>query len=312
MKNSLPLVSVIVLSHKRPGSLKQVLDSIKAQSYPNLEIVVVDNRSRMSDEIAELVHSYRDVKLLQNDTNLGFTGGMNKGIEAATGLYLHLTVDDVIFEKDCIRHLVEYMESQPASGLLSGILYNEDGSIRCAGGKFDLAPVYRKTIFGAGEKDTGQFSEAYQVKYIPGGMIFSRSHFMKRLKGFRHDFFIYSEDSELCARVSKLGYPIMIVPQSKATVLDVPHDFTPEGIAFHKIKNLLTLYLLHARWRVLPEFLLRYGVISFPKYLLTNRKFIWPLLKAWGWFLAKTPSLLSERFRNRSLESFGRDKIETI
>lgn len=302
MNNSLPLVSVIVLSHKRPAYLAQVLDSIKAQTYPNLEIVVVDNKSRLSDEIAQIVHSYQGIRLVQNDTNLGFTGGMNKGIEAAKGLYLHLTVDDVIFEKDCIRHFVEYMETEPSCGLLSGILYNEDSSIRCAGGKFDLAPIFTKTIFGAGEEDTGQFSEAYRVKYIPGGMIFSRADFMKRLRGFRHDFFIYSEDSELCARVSRLGYDIMIVPQAKATVLDVPHDFTPEGIAFHKVKNLLTLYLLHARWRVLPEFLLRYGVAPFPKYLLTDRKFVWPLMKAWGWFLVKTPSLLSERFRNRSPE----------
>lgn len=303
MKNNLPLVSVIILSHQRPGYLLKALDSITAQSYQNLEIIVVDNKSRFSDEIARIVHSYEGVRLVQNEINLGFTGGMNKGIEAATGLYLHLTVDDVIFEKTCLQQLVEYMESQPSTGLLSGILYNEDGSIRCAGGKFDLAPVYTKTIFGAGEKDTGQFSEAYPVKYIPGGMIFSRSDLMKRLKGFRRDFFIYCEDSELCARVAKMGYDIVVVPQARATVLDVPHAFTPEGIAFHKLKNLFTLYLLHARLRVLPEFLWRYGVITFPKYLLTDRKFIWPLMKAWGWFLAKTPSLLSERFRNRSLAS---------
>lgn len=301
MNKSLPLVSVIILSHQRPGYLWRVLDSVLAQSYRNLEIIVVDNRSRDSDEIARIVHSYEGVRLVQNKTNLGFTGGMNKGIEAATGLYLHLTVDDVLFEKDCLQQLVEYMESQPSTGLLSGILYNEDGSIRCAGGKVDLAPVYTKTIFGAGEKDIGQFSAAYPVKYIPGGMIFSRADLLKQLKGFRRDFFIYGEDSELCARVSKLGYDIVVVPQAKVTVLDVPHAFTPEGIAFHKLKNLFTLYLLHARLRVLPEFLWRYGIMTFPKYLLTDRKFIWPLMKAWGWFLAKTPSLLSERFRNRSL-----------
>lgn len=306
MNNSSPLVSVIVLSHKRPGYLSKVLDSIAEQSYPNLEMIVVDNKSSSSDEIAQLVQSYQGVKLIQNNTNLGFTRGMNKGIEAASGRYLHLTVDDVIFDKDCLRHLAEYMESQPSIGLLSGILYNEDGSIRCAGGKNELEPIYRKTIFGAGEKDVGQFSQAYPVEYIPGGMIFSRSDFMKRLKGFRDDFFIYSEDSELCARVSRLGYGIAVVPQAKATVLDVPHAFTAEGIAFHKLKNIFALYLLHAQFRILPEFLLRYGVISFPKYLLRDRKFVWPLIKAWGWFLAKTPSLLSERFRNRNLESSQR------
>jgi len=303
MKNNLPLVSVIVLSHSRPRYLAKALASLAAQSYPKLEIIVVDNKSPSSEDIAEIVHSYRGMKLLQNSTNLGFTGGMNKGIEAASGEYIHLTVDDVIVENDCIQHLVQYMESEPSVGLASGILYNEDGSIRCAGGKFDLAPIFKQTIFGAGQKDVGQFSQAYSVKYVPGGMIFSRSGLIKRLKGFRRDFFIYSEDSELCARVSKLGYAIAVVPQAKATVLDAPHAFTPEGIAFHKLKNIFTLYGLHARFRVLPEFLLRYGIISFPKYLLTNRKLIWPLIRAWGWFLIKTPSLLSERFRNRKLET---------
>ena len=303
MKSNLPLVSVIVLSHSRPHYLAKALASLAVQSYPRLEIIVVDNKSPSSEEVAEIVHSYKGMKLLQNSTNLGFTRGMNKGIEAASGRYLHLTVDDVFFEADCIEHLVKYLESEPLVGLASGILYNEDGSIRCAGGKFDLTPIFKQTIFGAGERDVGQFSQAYSVKYIPGGMIFSRSDLIKRLNGFRRDFFIYSEDSELCARVSKLGYVIAVVPQAKATVLDAPHAFTPEGIAFHKIKNLFTLYGLHARFRVLPEFLLRYGIISFPKYLLTNRKLIWPLIRAWGWFLIKTPSLLSERFRNRRLET---------
>lgn len=297
MEQTLSLVSIVVLTHDRPDYLGRVLDSIVRQSYPNLEIIVVDNKSCSSDQIARIVHSYQGAKLIQNPTNLGFTGGMNKGIEAASGRYVHLTVDDVLFEKDCIRHLTEYLESHPSVGLISGILYNEDGSINCAGGEIDLAPVYAHGIFGEGEKDVGQFPQAYPVKYIPGGMIFSHADFLKRLKGFRQDFFIYCEDSELCARVSKLGYEIVVVPQAKATVLDVPHAFTSEGIAFHKIKNFFTLYLLHARFRVLPGFLLRYGILSFPRYLFTDRKLIWPLMKAWGWFLAKTPALLSERFR---------------
>jgi GT2 family glycosyltransferase len=299
--SSLPIVSIVVLSHARAGCLGRVLDSIAQQSYPNIEVIVVDNKSNSSAEIARIVHSYQGVKLLQNDDNLGYTGGMNRGLAAASGRYVHFTVDDVIFAKTCIAHLAEYMERQPSVGLLSGILYNEEGLIDCAGGRVDLAPVYAHTIFGAGEKDIGQFSAPYTVKYISGAMIFGRVDLLKRLKGFRRDFFIYCEDSELCARVSKLGYDLAVVPQAKATALDEPHAFTSEGIAFHKIKNFFALYLLHARLRVLPEFFLRYGVISFPKYLLTNRKMVWPLMKAWGWFLFKTPSLLWERFRSRSL-----------
>lgn len=303
MKAIVPKVSVIVLSHDRPSYLPKVLESILAQTHSNLEVIVVDNHSDSSGEIAQLVHGFPGVRLVQNKTNLGFTGGMNKGIRAATGDYVHCTLDDVLLDRECISSLTQYLEQHPMTGLLSGILYYEDETICCAGGEAHLTPIYRLKVFGEGEKDVGQFPDPFQVKYIPGGMIFSRLDFMIQLNGFREDFFIYSEDVDLCARVAKLRRDITVVPQAKVCVLDAPHAFKSDRIAFHKLKNIFAIYLLHARLRFLPEFLFRYGVISFPKYLISDRKFIWPLIKAWIWFLAKSPSLLSERFRARSLES---------
>jgi hypothetical protein len=97
--------------------------------------------------------------------------------------------------------------------------------------------------------------------------------------------------------VAKAGYTITIVPQAKAYVLDAPHAFKSEGIAFHKTKNLFSLYLVHARLRVLPEFYLRYGVINLLRALGSDRKIVWPMIRAWGWFLFMTPSLLRERYR---------------
>jgi len=295
-RTDVPVVSIVVLSHDRPAYLPKVLDSIAGQSYRNLEIMVVDNKSCTSDEIAEIVCRYAGVKLIQNSANLGFTGGMNRGIEAATGDYVHCTLDDVLLDRDCISFLVNHDLQQPTEGLLSGILLNEDGrTIRCAGGEFLLSPIYRQNFFAAGEKDTGNYQEPYQVKYVQGGMIFSRLDFMKRLNGFRREFFMYAEDTELCARVAKAGYTITVVPQARARVLDAPHAFKSEGIAFHKIKNLFSLYLLHARLRVLPEFYLRYGVINLLRAFISERKIVWPMIKAWGWFLLKAPALVKER-----------------
>jgi GT2 family glycosyltransferase len=294
-----PLVSIIVLSHDRPGYLARALDSVAGQSYRNLEILVVDNKSRSSDEIARLVSQYRGVRLIQNGVNLGFTGGMNRGLEAATGHYVHCTVDDVILDRDCIRHLVEYAQEHLSDGLLSGVIYDEKGeTILCAGGEFMLTPIYRQKVLGQGEKDAGQFRHPFNVTCLQGGMVFSRLQFMRRLKGFREDFFIYSDSIELSARVLKSGNPITIVPRAKVYVIDAPHAFTPEGIAFHKLKNLFALYLLHARLAVLPEFFLRYAVIAFLRYLYSNRGFAWPMIKAWGWCLVKMPSLLKGRYQD--------------
>ncbi len=248
MPDTLPLVSVIVLSHGRPGYLPRVIDSIMAQSYPRIETIVVDNKSSSSEEIAQLVRQYDGVKLIQSESNLGFTGGMNCGIQAASGEYVHCTLDDVLLDQECIAQLSHYMQQEPSSGLLSGILYYEDGTICCAGGEVCLNPIYQLKVYGEGETDRGQFSEPFQVKYVPGGMIFSRLDFIKQLDGFREDFFLYSEDADLCARVGKLGRAITVVPQAKVCVLDAPHAFKSEGIAYHKLV-IKTPSLLSERYR---------------------------------------------------------------
>lgn len=300
MKNdsqtTMPLVSIVVTSYDRPDYLPAALDSIVTQSYPNLDIIVVDNPSSSSDEIAAIVSRYDRVRLVRNPVNSGFTGAMNRGIEEANGQYVYCTLDDLVLHPDCIAQFVKHAEARPEVGLLSGILLNEDRqTIRCAGGIYTLSPVFRRTIIGANQRECGQFAEPYDVNYVPGGMIFARADFLKRLGGFRSQFFMYSEDTDLCARASRAGRAITIVPRAKAFVSDAPHSFTHKGIAFHKVKNLFSLYLLHANLSVLPEFFLRYGVIKLLRSLKSDRAIVWPMIKAWGWFLVNAPAFIKER-----------------
>lgn len=312
MSKEQPLVSIVVLSHNRPRYLAEVLDSIVSQTYGALEVIVVDNRSAASGEIAELVGRYRGVRLVRNGGNPGYTGGMNRGLAEATGRYIHFTVDDVLFERDCVEQLVRHAEARPSKGLLTGIIMNEDRrTICCAGGEFSLSPIYRRRHIGAGEQDTGQFPEPFEVSCLDGAMVFGPLEFMRDLGGFRQEFFIYSDSIELSARVLKAGGRITVVPRARVYVSDLPHEFTQEGVSFHKMKNLYTMYLLHARWRVLPEFFLRYGLLVPLRSMYANRKLIWPQLKAWGWFLSKAPSLLQERRRGRLNAVRGEERLNS-
>ena len=78
MSDQKPLISVIVLSYNRPECLRRALDSIVRQSFENLEVLVVDNKSDSSDRVKEIVCNYREFKLIQDSSNLGFSGGMNR------------------------------------------------------------------------------------------------------------------------------------------------------------------------------------------------------------------------------------------
>jgi len=182
---SKPVVSVIVLSYNRPQYLVHALESIAAQSYKNLEVIVVDNHSDRTEQVVQLVEEFPQIRLICNSTNTGFTGGMNRGLGLASGSYVFFTEDDIILHPECIQRLTEYLNNNPRVGLASGLMYNcSDRTIRCAGGRVVLGSTYRKTIFGAGENDTGQFQEPFEVNYDPGAFIMVRTVVLRALGDF--------------------------------------------------------------------------------------------------------------------------------
>src|SRR6267142_3727920 len=266
-----PLVSVVLLSYNRPAYLGEALESIRRQTYPHLEIIVVDNASPASAEIAQLLTKYQDVKLIQNRLNLGYAAGMNQGIARAAGRYVYLTEDDIVLAADCIQQLVEYMANDRTTGLCGPIIYNRSArTIRCAGGDFELGPVYRKKVYGANEVDTGQFAQPFHTTFIDGAGMFAEAKLLETLGGFRVEYFMYVEAVELCARISKTGRRLAVVPQAKVFHFE-PAKNPPPELEFHKLKNFFSLYLLHAPLRHLPEFICRYGLLNALRSLQNNK-----------------------------------------
>src|SRR5712691_12899952 len=91
-----PLVSVIIPAFNAERFIRQTLDSVLAQTYQNLEVIVVDDGS--TDRTRECVLSYRDrVKYLYEENSGGCSKPRNEGIRAASGALLaFLDADDVM------------------------------------------------------------------------------------------------------------------------------------------------------------------------------------------------------------------------
>ncbi|HEV2884446.1 MAG TPA: glycosyltransferase family 2 protein [Pyrinomonadaceae bacterium] len=297
-----PFVSVVLLSYNRPAYLREALESASNQSLTPSEIIVIDNPSPSSPEIARTVAQFPSVRLIRNESNVGYTGGMNAGIREAAGEYVFLTEDDVVLERDCLKELVDFIVPRPSTGLCAPVIYNRTArTIRCAGGEVEIGAIYRVRIHGANEPDTGQFAQPFEVTYLAGAAMFAETHFLRTLGGFRPEYFMYGEDTELCTRVRATGRALSVVPQARVFHFEPGEQPTPPEIAFHKLKNFFSLYVLHAPLRVLPEFYLRYGVINFLRALKSDRASVWPMMRAWAWFLVNAPAFLVERYRKVSL-----------
>jgi GT2 family glycosyltransferase len=295
-----PSVSVVVLSYNRPALLSEALASLRAQTHRACEVTVVDNPSPASEQVARVVAEFSDFKLFRSRVNLGYAAGMNRGIEMSAGEYTLITEDDIVLDRDCIRRLAEHAEGDPEMGLAGPIIYNKsEGTVRYAGGEFELGGVYRMKIYGEGEHDVGQFARPAQVTYIDGAVMFARTDFWRRLGGFREEFFMYGEAVELCAKAAKTGKRLTLVPGAKVKHFEPPPgaNSSPE-FAFHRHKNLFLLYLLHAPARNMPEFLFRYVGLGLLRAAAGGS--LRPFLRALVWTARRTPSLLRERAGSRN------------
>jgi GT2 family glycosyltransferase len=291
---SRPLVSVVILSYSRPEFLRRAIESVAAQSYPSLDILVVDNMSQKSDAIARIVSTFPRVRFIRNDRNLGFAGGMNVGIAAAAGEFVYLTEDDISLRPGCLSSMMHYVESYPETGLVAPVMYNQSsGSVRSAGGTFVLDSVFTLKIIT--ERAAGQASLPFDVMYVPGASILARTSLLRMLRGFRDEYFLYQEDLELCIRVLKSGRRIVTVPTAGVDHVEPPSGPASDTIEYFRMRNLFATYLLHAPARVLPSFLIRYGPIDLSRTAVRNPRRAWLMAKAWLAVTASAPRLMRER-----------------
>jgi len=289
-------VSVVVLSYSRPHLLRQALAAVFAQTYPRdaLEVLVVDNRSAASAEVARIVAEHPEARLIANPENSGFTGGMNLGIREASGDLVYLTEDDILLERENVAELVKYIDSDPRAGIVSGIMHDhESGRIWFAGGRIALGPKFTLETPGRDEVDRGTFTAPFRVTYLSGATMLARRELWAKLGGFREEFFMYQEDVELGLRVLATGRDLVIVPSARSRHFHPKAGPQSALIAFHAWKNLFAVYALHAPPNVLPEFFLRSGLRTLRHSVSDGG----PPLRAWGYLARRLPLLLRERKR---------------
>jgi glycosyltransferase involved in cell wall biosynthesis len=103
------LVSIALCTYNGEKYLREQVDTLVNQSYPNLEIVVVDDSS--TDSTCEIVRSYQQnfpfVKLYQNEDNLGYVKNFEKAISLCQGEFIALSDQDDIWDLNKIQLLVD-------------------------------------------------------------------------------------------------------------------------------------------------------------------------------------------------------------
>jgi GT2 family glycosyltransferase len=210
-----PLVSVITINYDQPEVTCALLESLRKITYTPIEIIVVDNASptKEPDPIKE---QYPEIHLIRSDKNLGFAGGNNIGIKAATGEYFLLINNDTEVEPDFLEPLVSKLESDFNIGAVSPKIryFNQKELIQFAG-YTEMNPVtIRNQGIGFQEIDRGQYDQDAPTYFLFGAaMLIPRRIFQK--VGLMADiFFLYYEEIDWFHRIRNAGYQLYYIHNS--------------------------------------------------------------------------------------------------
>ena len=210
------LVSLLNFNHGM--YLEECIERVRAQTHPNVELVISDNAS--TDGSRDVVESYRGTcEILLHPENTGFSRGHNRVI-AGGGFDFFMTLNpDLFIEPDFIERKVAAFEAGPRIGLVAGKLLRLDGKTIDSAGMV-LSRTRKNDDRGGGETDRGQYDiPGYIMGVMGSDGMYSKAMLEDIKQGdeyFDTDFFAYREEVDLSWRALLLGWRCRYEPRAVA------------------------------------------------------------------------------------------------
>ncbi len=214
-------VSIIIVNWNTKLLTQKCIESIlKSNTKSTYEIILVDNYS--SDGSVKIFREYLKAKkinkLIENNSNLGFSKANNKAIEVARGKNIFLLNSDTEIKNGAIDELVNFANANKNIGVIGSRLFNADGSIQAS--CFNLPTLSRAVRqYWLGQR--GVFDKYYpkeenptKVEAVVGAAMFVTENSIKKVGLLSEKYFFYFEDLDYCRAVAKAGLSVYYLPSS--------------------------------------------------------------------------------------------------
>ena len=210
--DSSPLVSIIILNYNAGNLLLNCVDSVFKSTYPNFEVLVVDNISTDNSHII-CKEKFEKIHLIKNKENLGYCEGNNVGIRNADGEFIVILNPDTIVEPDWLNHLMSAY-SKFGEGLYQPKFFslNEKLVLQSTGNMLH--------IFGfgfardKGKADDEKIKSVEKINYASGTCLFTSKLVLDKVGLLDPFLFLYHDDLDLGWRAAQIGINSFYVPQS--------------------------------------------------------------------------------------------------
>jgi len=204
-------VSIIIVNWNTRDLVTQCLQSVyDSIAKLNFEIILVDNAS--TDDTVETVHcKFPQVRLIENTENVGFARANNEAIRISHGRYVLLLNSDTIVQVNALDALVCFADRHPEAGIVGCRLLNTNGSVQPSWAQF---PTVWSEILGQNFRKWRPLADgsAYDVDWVGGACLLARREAIDEIGLLDEGFFMYSEETDWCYRMVKLGWRVYYFP----------------------------------------------------------------------------------------------------
>lgn len=295
-----PLVSVVVVNYNGLEHLDDLFGSLADQSYPNIEIVMVDNAST-DGSVDHVRRFWPEVKVVAQYRNTGFAAGNNAGIAAAAGDYLFLVNNDTKVDRHCVAALVDSSFKHPKAAAVAPKikLFKLPGFINAVGNS--VRPKGWGSDNFIGHVDHGQFGKVEEVFSACFGAVLICREAIESVGLLDGAYLFYYEDCDWSYRARLQGYKIYFNPDAvvyhkfNATMNTLSKEFKFSLIVGNRLRFALKNLALRPALAFSRNYL-KEDILHFLWALIHGRaRRVWTYIKGWTRLALMMPGIIRQR-----------------
>ena len=220
-----PRVSAVIVHYKTPDETAEAARAVAGEARA-VELVVVDNAS--GDSIRErLSTEVPSARVIEEPVNRGYGAACNRGARETGREFLLFLNSDAVVQAGAVEALVAALDSDPRAAVAGPRLENADETLQpsilrlptawrifCESSGLAFLSGGRRPLRGhsATRED---HSRAQSVECVKGAALLVRRRAFDEVGGFDEGFFLYAEESDLCARLRSRGWKVVFEPAAR-------------------------------------------------------------------------------------------------
>lgn len=220
-------LSIIIVNYNVKFFLEQCLRSVyNALHNISAEVFIVDNNS-VDGSCSMVKEKFKDVKLIENKQNVGFSKANNQAIRLSSGEYVLLLNPDTVVEENTFTKILQFMDSHSEAGGLGVKMIDGKGNFLPESKRalptpkvafykvFGFSAIFPKSkIFGNYHLGYLDKSKINEVEVLSGAFMLLRKEALNKSGLLDETFFMYGEDIDLSYRILKAGYKNFYFPET--------------------------------------------------------------------------------------------------